>query len=249
MTWGNLMCCICAIHPLQRSQILSFSFRALQQSSIERWLKLNVGCSLKSKSKLTHISWVHSLKLLWISQVLKQSGDMHGHRKKRHTEQKWLIYYNEKHFHDIIFLIQSLPVDGYRGHWVDAGEHRSDREEVVKPAVHLPKVPLSVCRVDEVDERVEGSHGSIRESQVQQEIVGDGSHPLVRQNNPNDDQVSENGHCQHRAVRHWPQRDAPRRLHELVGQISGCVGSIPFRGHSSSVLGRICFRQRIWHAS
>ncbi len=119
----------------------------------------------------------------------------------------------------------------------------------MKPAVHLSKVPLSVSRVDEVDERVERSHGSIGESQVQQEIVGDSSHPFVRQNNPNDDQVSENGHCQHRAVSHRPQRDAPRRLHELVGQISGCVGSIPFRGHSSSVLVRNRFRQRISHAT
>lgn len=131
-----------------------------------------------------------------------------------------------------MFLMQSLPVDGYRGHRVDAGEHRSDREEVVKPAVHLTKVPLSVSRVDEVDERVEGGHRNIGESQVQQEIVGDSSHPPVRQNDPNHNQVPENRHCQHSAVSHRPQRDAPRRLHELVGQISGNAGFSPFRGHS-----------------
>lgn len=132
---------------------------------------------------------------------------------------------------------QSPPVDGYRGHRVDAGEHRGHREEVVKPAVQFSKVPLSVSRVDEVDERVEGSHRNIGEGQVQQEIVGDSSHPLVRQNDPNHDQVSENRHCQHSAISRRPQRDAPRRLHELVGQISGYAGLIPFRGHSSSVLG------------
>lgn len=115
----------------------------------------------------------------------------------------------------------SPPVDGYGRHGVDAGEHRSDREEVVEPAVHLSEVPLSMSRVDEVDERVESGHGHIGESQVQQEIVGDGPHPLVRQDNPDDDQVSEHRHGQHGAVRHRPQRDAPRRLHELVGQISG----------------------------
>lgn len=44
-----------------------------------------------------------------------------------------------------------VPVDGYGRHGVDAGEHRRDGEEVVEAAVHLPKVPLSVSRVDEVD--------------------------------------------------------------------------------------------------
>ena len=91
----------------------------------------------------------------------------------------------------------------------------------MKPAVNLSKVPFSVRRVDEVDEGVEGSHGDIGESQVQQEIVGDSSHSLVCQNNPNHYQVSENCHQQDRAVSHRPQRDAPRGLHELVGQISG----------------------------
>lgn len=50
----------------------------------------------------------------------------------------------------------------------------------MEPAVHLAEVPLSVSRVDEVDERVESGHGNVRESQVQQEIVGDSPHPLVR---------------------------------------------------------------------
>lgn len=144
--------------------------------------------------------------------------------------------------YDLIFCI---PVDGDGGHGVDAGEHRSDREEVVKPAVHLSEVPLSVSRVDEVDERVESSHGNIGERQVQQEIVGAGSHPLVRQDNPNHNQVSKNGHCQHRAVSHRPQADAPQRLHELIGQVSGWGGLIPGGGHSSSVCCLVRF-SRLW---
>lgn len=107
----------------------------------------------------------------------------------------------------------------------------------MEPAVHLAEVPLSVSRVDEVDERVESGHGNVRESQVQQEIVGDSPHPLVRQNNPNHYQVPEDRHGQYCAVSHRPQRDAPRRLHELVGQTSGCVF------HSSGVLDPICFAQ------
>lgn len=137
--------------------------------------------------------------------------------------------------------MQVIPVDGYRSHGVDAGEHSSDREKVVKSAVHFSKVPLSMSSVDKVDQRVESSHRDIRESQVQKEIVGHGPHSLVRQNNPNHNQVAENCHCQHSAVSHRPQRDAPRRLHELVGQISGGVEPLPFRSHSSGVLSRICF--------
>lgn len=114
-----------------------------------------------------------------------------------------------------------LPVDRNGGHRVDAGKHSGDREEVVEFAVDLTKVPLSVSRVDEVDERVERCHSNVRESQVEQEKVCDGPHPLVRQNDPYHDQVSKDGHRQHRAVSHRPEHDAPRRLYELVGQISG----------------------------
>ncbi|KAG7225830.1 hypothetical protein INR49_014351, partial [Caranx melampygus] len=116
----------------------------------------------------------------------------------------------------LVLVLAAIPVDGYRGHGVDAGEHSGDREEVVKPAVDFSEVPLSVRRVDEVDECVERGHRHVRESQVQQEIVGHGPHPFVRQNDPYHDQVAKDGHSQHGAVSHGPERDAPRRLHELV---------------------------------
>lgn len=111
----------------------------------------------------------------------------------------------------------------------------------MKPAVNVSKVPVTVGCVDEVDEGVEGSHGEVRESQVQYEIVGDGPHPLVSKNDPNYYQIAEDGHCQHCDVCHGPERDAPRGLRELVGQDSaggrgGGVGAIPFRGHSPRVL-------------
>lgn len=102
----------------------------------------------------------------------------------------------------------------------------------MEPAVDLSKVPVSVRRVDEVDERVEGGHGHVRESQVEQEIVGHCPHPFVRQNNPNDNQVSKHGHGQDRAVGHGPERHAPRGLRELVGQITAAVGP---KGHSSEI--------------
>lgn len=94
-------------------------------------------------------------------------------------------------------------------------------------------------RVDEVDEGVERCHGNVRERQVQQKVVGDSPHPFVRKNDPDHYQVPKNGHCQHRDVCHRPERDAPRRLHELVGQDPGRVGSVPLRGHSDY---RLSFR-------
>lgn len=117
--------------------------------------------------------------------------------------------------------VSDQPVDGNGSHGVDTGEHGCDREEVVEPAVDSSKVPLSMSRVDEVDKRVERSHGDIGESQVQQEVIGHRPHPPVSQNYPYHNQVPEHGHHQHRAVSHRPQGDPPRRLHELVAQISG----------------------------
>lgn len=107
----------------------------------------------------------------------------------------------------------------------------------MKPAVDLSKVPVSVGRVNKVDQCVEGSHGGVGESQVQKEVVGDGPHPLVTKNDPNYDQVAEDSHCHHGDVCQGPERDAPCRLRELVSQDSGCgrgggVGAITFRGHS-----------------
>lgn len=158
-------------------------------------------------------------------------------RRKKTTLLQWENIFSKETLGDIHFFstLHNSPVDGYRRHGVDAGEHGGDGEEVVEPAVHLPEVPLSVSRVHEVDERVERRHGRVAQRQVQQEIVGHRPHPPVRQDDPGHDQVPENGHGEHGAVRQRPERDAPRRLHELVGQIPGEVGSVPFRGHSSRV--------------
>ncbi len=90
-------------------------------------------------------------------------------------------------------------------------------------AVNLSKVPLSVRGVNEVDERVEGGHRGVGERQVQQEIVGHGAHPFMGQNDPNNDEVSEHSDRQHEAVRDRPNRDAPRRLHELICEITRYV--------------------------
>ena len=120
----------------------------------------------------------------------------------------------------------SSPVHGDGCHRVDARKHRRDGEKVVEFAVRTAEVPLPVGGVDEVDQSVERGHGRVRKGQVEDKVVGHRPHALVSENDPDDDQVPEHGHRQHGAVRDGPERDAPRRLHELVGVVPSYVGSV-----------------------
>lgn len=124
---------------------------------------------------------------------------------------------------------RNSPVYSYRSHRVDAREHRCHREEVVELAVGFPEVPLPVRRVDKVNQSVKRRHGRVRERQVEQKVVGHRAHPLVGQNDPDDDEVPEHGHRQHDAVGDRPEGDAPRRLHELVGVVRREVGAVVLR--------------------
>jgi len=120
---------------------------------------------------------------------------------------------------------QSSPVQGDGRHGVDAGEDGGDGEEVVKLAVEQPVVPLIVDGVGEVHHRVEGRHGGFGESQVDQEIVGDGAHPLVSQDDPHHHHVPHHRRHHDEGVGDSPQGHLPRGLHELVceGLVQGGV--------------------------
>lgn len=120
----------------------------------------------------------------------------------------------------------SPPVHGDGSHRVDARKHGRDGEKVVEFAVSFAEVPVPVSGVDEVDQGVKRRHGRVRKGQVEDEVVGHRPHALVSENDPYDDQVPEHRHGQHEAVRDGPERDAPRRLHELVGVVRGYVGSV-----------------------
>ena len=115
---------------------------------------------------------------------------------------------------------RSLPVQSDGSHWVDAGKHRCDGEEVVEAAVDQSEVPLVVHGVGEVDDRVEGGHGGFGERQVQQEIVGDGPHAFMRHDNPDHCNITYNGHNDYTTVRNGPEHDSPDWLNELVVVIS-----------------------------
>lgn len=65
--------------------------------------------------------------------------------------------------------------------------------------------------VDEVEEGVEGCHGNVREGQVDDEVVGDSSHPSVSQNNPDYCDVPSDGHQDDKGVGYGPQRHLRER--------------------------------------
>lgn len=100
----------------------------------------------------------------------------------------------------------------------------------MEAAVDQPEVPVIVHRVDEVDHRVEGGHGGFSERQVQQKVVGDGPHALVRHDNPDDCQVAHQGHDHYATVSNGPQDDLPDRLHELVQVHGPVIGVVVARG-------------------
>lgn len=123
------------------------------------------------------------------------------------------------------FGVQNSPVQGDGRHGVDAGEDGGDGEEVVKLAVEQPVVPLIVDGIGEVHHRVEGGHGGFGKSQVHQEVVGDGAHPLVSQDDPHHHHVPHHRHHHDEGVGDSPQGHLPRGLHKLVreGLVQGAI--------------------------
>lgn len=124
--------------------------------------------------------------------------------------------------HSPAFYLSPVHCNGC--HRVDAGKHRCDGKEVLEAAVVGAKVPFAVKSVDEIDQGVEGSHGGVGESQVYQEIVGDGPHALVGQDDPDNDEVSKDCHSHHQTIGQRPKCDPPGRLHELVREVGPGLG-------------------------
>lgn len=130
------------------------------------------------------------------------------------------------------------PVQGDGCHGVDAGKDGSDGEEVVKLAVEQPIVPFVVDGVSEVHHCVEGRHGGFSKSQVHQEVIGDGAHPLVSQDDPHHHHVPHHRHHDDEGVGNGPQGHLPQGLDELVGR-----GLVQGGIEQPSVL-QLCFQRR-----
>lgn len=73
-------------------------------------------------------------------------------------------------------------------------------------------------RIDKVKKSVERCHGNIRESQVDNEVVGYSPHSSVSQNNPDHRDVPGDGHQDDQGVGYGPQS----HLREQRRQARGC---------------------------
>lgn len=98
----------------------------------------------------------------------------------------------------------------------DTGADAEHRDKLGDLAVESAEGPVTVEHVDEVEGDVErGDHG-VRDGQVDEEVVRHGSHPFVREDDPDNDQVSAGRHHHHPRVQEHPQQLLPDRQDELV---------------------------------
>lgn len=98
-----------------------------------------------------------------------------------------------------------LPVHCNGSHWVYGRKHGSDGEEVLKPAVTQAKVPVIVKRIHKVKKGVKARHGNVRESQVDNEVIGHSPHAPVSEDNPDHCDVPSDGHQDDEGVRYTPE--------------------------------------------
>lgn len=110
-----------------------------------------------------------------------------------------------------------VPLRSHGRHGVNAHKHGGDGEPVLEPAELLPEVPDVVAGVDEVEDGVEGRHQQVREGQVHDEVIGGRPHPPVRQDDPDDGDVANDGGDNDEGVGDGPQGDSPSWLAELGG--------------------------------
>ena len=75
--------------------------------------------------------------------------------------------------------------------------------------------------IDKVKKGVEGCHGDVGEGQVNNEVVGYGPHASVSEDNPDDCDISSDGHQDDQGVGYSPQshlREEERRGEERRGE-------------------------------
>ena len=94
--------------------------------------------------------------------------------------------------------LASSPVDSDGDEREDASGHRAGRDELRELAVDAAERPVVVQQEDEIEHGVEDGDERVGDGQVHQEVVGDGSHALVAEHDPDDDEVSAGGDRHHR---------------------------------------------------
>lgn len=99
-------------------------------------------------------------------------------------------------------------------------------------AVQIPKRPVIVYHVDKVENHVQRRHHCVGNRQIDDEVVGNRAHPLVRQHDPDDDQIAAGGHDHHDGKQHRPGGFAPQRQTEGELRRQAAEQNRCFNGHS-----------------
>lgn len=124
-----------------------------------------------------------------------------------------MVYNSGKAFQ--ILPLCLLPLCRHCRHGVNAHKHCGDGEPVLKPAEFLTKIPDVVAGVDKIEDGIESGHQQIRKGQINDEVVGGSPHSSVRQDNPDDGDIADDGGDNDEGIGDGPQGDLPSRLGEL----------------------------------
>ena len=108
------------------------------------------------------------------------------------------------------------PVNRYRHEGEDARAYGDHRYELADLAVEVAEGPMAVEHVGVVEYDVERGDHRVGDAEIDEEVVGDGAHALVRQHYPDDDEVAPGGDDNHAREEHRPDDLPPPRQDELV---------------------------------
>lgn len=125
-----------------------------------------------------------------------------------------------------------LPVNGDGHEGEDRGADGEHGHELSDFAVDVSERPVVVEHVGVVEGDVERGHHGVSDGEVHEEVVGDGSHPLVRQDDPDDNEIPSSSHHHDSCEEHAPDdlsppgQDKRVRFHGVLGRIPPGLGDI-----------------------
>jgi hypothetical protein len=75
---------------------------------------------------------------------------------------------------------------------------------------------MRVQHVDEIECHVESRDHGVCHREIQQKIIRNRPHPLVREDDPDHDQIPPGGHDDHARIQYAPKDLSPHRQDELI---------------------------------
>lgn len=118
------------------------------------------------------------------------------------------------------------PVDGDGNEGEYARANRDHGYELVDLAVELAEGPVTVEHVYVVEDDVQGGHHGVGDAEVDQEVIGNGAHALVLEDDPDDDDVTGGGDYDHVGEQDRPEDLTPQGQDELVVHVGVVPGGV-----------------------